>query len=171
MVGEIERTLTELTEAGVRYLVVGGVAVVLQGYLRATADLDLIIGLDQKNVDAALDTFERLGFQPRAPVPLRAFADPEERRRWVEEKNLQVFSLWHARMPGFEIDVFVESPLSFEDAYRRASRATLGASNVTVASIDDLIEMKRVSGRPRDLEDIEALSALQRDTAPVRRNV
>jgi hypothetical protein len=72
MVGEIERLITGLSNAGVRYLIVGGVAVVLHGYLRATADLDLI-GLDRPNVEAALRTFEGMGFQPRAPVPLGAF--------------------------------------------------------------------------------------------------
>ncbi|MCU1348288.1 MAG: hypothetical protein JWO56_1318 [Acidobacteria bacterium] len=162
MVGDIERLLQELSRSGVRYLVVGGVAVVLHGYLRSTADLDLIIGLETPNVEAALATFERLGFQPRAPVPLRAFADADERRRWVEEKNLTVFSLWHSKMPGFEIDIFVESPIPFDDAYGRASWARLGESSVPVAAIDDLVAMKLAADRPRDREDIEALLALRK---------
>jgi hypothetical protein len=56
MVGEIERLITGLSNAGVRYLIVGGVAVVLHGYLRATADLDLIIGLDRpKDIEALVE--------------------------------------------------------------------------------------------------------------------
>jgi predicted nucleotidyltransferase len=161
MTGEIELLLTELTNAGVRYVVVGGVAVVLHGYLRATADLDLVIGLDQPNIEAALDTFKRLGFHPRAPVPLERFADADERRRWIEEKNLQVFSLWNSKMPGFEIDIFVESPMPFEDLYGHAIRANIGAGQVPIASVDDLIEMKRMAGRPRDMEDIESLLRLK----------
>jgi hypothetical protein len=161
MVGEIELLLTKLSEAGVRFVVVGGVAVVLHGYLRATADLDLVIGLDQPNVDAALRTLDDLGFQPLAPVPLHAFADANERKRWIEEKNLQVFSLWHSTMPGFEIDIFVEPPLPFDDLYLRASRAKIGSEDVPIAAIDDLIAMKRATGRPRDVEDIDVLLRLK----------
>jgi hypothetical protein len=43
-----------LERAGVRYLVVGGVAVVLHGYLRTTLDLDLVIQLEPDNLDRAL---------------------------------------------------------------------------------------------------------------------
>jgi predicted nucleotidyltransferase len=161
MVGEIEALLTALSNANVRYVVVGGVAVVLHGYLRATADLDLVIGMDQQNIDAALRTLDRLRFHPRAPVSLRAFADPNERRRWIDEKNLQVFSLWHSQKPGFEIDIFVEPPLPFEDLYEHAVRAKIGSTDVAIAAIDDLIAMKRAAGRPRDVEDIDALQRLK----------
>lgn len=162
MIGEIERLLTQLTEAGVRYLVVGGVAVVLHGYLRATADLDLIVDLEPRNLAITVTVLERLGFRPRPPVALRDFADPEERARWVVEKNLQILSLWHPEMPGFELDLFVKLPFGFDESYARASIARLGTSDVTVASIDDLVAMKRDAGRPRDQEDIDALLALKK---------
>jgi predicted nucleotidyltransferase len=161
MVGPIERLLTGLSDAGVRYLVVGGVAVVLHGYLRATADLDLLIDLDQDNIEKAVAFFESEGFRPRAPVPLLAFCDRAERRRWINEKNLQVFSLWHPSIAGFEIDLFVEEPFPFAEAYARAIRVTLGSSSVTVVSIDDLIAMKRLAGRAKDAEDIDALERLK----------
>jgi len=161
MVADTEFLLTALGEAGVRYVVVGGVAVVLHGYLRATADLDLVLGMDEQNLKAALRTLDGLGFHPRAPVPLAAFADASERRRWINEKNLQVFSLWHSKMPGFEVDIFVEPPLPFDDLYSRALRVDIGKTNVSVASIDDLITMKRTAGRPRDADDIEALLQLK----------
>src|SRR6185295_1661053 len=150
MQGDIESLLTELSRLAVRYLVVGGVAVVLHGFLRATADLDLVLDLDPENLETAVDLLDRLGFRPRAPVPLRAFAEDAERKRWLAEKNLQVFSLWNSRMPGFEVDLFVEPPFDFAEAYARATWAPLGAENVPVVAIDDLIAMKRRAGRPRD---------------------
>jgi hypothetical protein len=73
-----------------------------------------------------------------------------------------VLSLWHPQKPGFEVDLFVREPFSFADAYSRATVARLGASEVTVVSFDDLIEMKRQTGRPADDADIEALVALRR---------
>jgi hypothetical protein len=64
----------------VRYLIVGGVAVVLHGIPRFTADIDLVLALDKANVLAALDALAGLGYWPRAPVPLLDFADPALRR-------------------------------------------------------------------------------------------
>jgi len=54
MVGESEAILDALNQARMRYLVVGGVAVVLHGHLRITADLDLIIHLERDNVLRAM---------------------------------------------------------------------------------------------------------------------
>lgn len=161
MVGDIERLLRALTVAHVRYLVVGGVAVVLHGYLRATADLDLVIDLDPGNIARMIDELTRLGFQPRPPVSLLTFADAEERTRWVAEKNMTVLSLWHPQIAGFEVDVFVQPPFDFEAAYARAAVARLGEVEVTVASIDDLIAMKSSVARAIDAEDIRALQHLK----------
>lgn len=133
----------------------------LHGYLRATADLDLVLAMDALNIEVALRTFERLDFRPRAPVPLRAFADASERKRWIDDKNLQIFSLWRSTTPGFEIDIFVEAPMPFEDLYGRAGRAKIGNAEVPIAAIDDLIAMKRAAGRPIDLEDIDVLLRLK----------
>ncbi|MFL6202931.1 MAG: hypothetical protein ACJ76J_27505 [Thermoanaerobaculia bacterium] len=51
----------------------------LHGYLRTTLDLDLVVQLERDNVERALSALAELGFQPQAPVPLGAFADPEIR--------------------------------------------------------------------------------------------
>jgi len=152
-----------LQDAGVRYLVVGGVAVVLHGHLRFTADLDLIVALDAANVRAAMSTLEALGYRPRAPVPAEQFADPATRRQWIEEKGLAVFSLWSPEHPATEVDIFVEEPFLFEEAYSRATRAEVGGAHITVASIPDLIALKRKVGRPKDIEDIAALEAIEQE--------
>ena len=149
--------------SGVRYLVVGGVAVVLHGTPRFTADLDLVIAFDDDNVRSAIAALEALGYRPRAPVPVSQLADAAIRRTWIEDKGLTVFSLWSPSHPATEVDVFVEEPFPFDEAYRRATRADLGTVVVTVASISDLIELKRRAGRPKDLEDIAALEALERE--------
>ena len=166
MTGEIERLLTELSAAGVRYLVVGGVAVVLHGYARSTSDLDVVIDLEPENVERALRLFENRGFRPRPPVALRSFADAAERHRWIREKNLQVFTLWHPELPFFAVDIFVTEPFPFDEAYQRTARARVGESIVTVASIDDLIAMKRVAGRAQDAMDIEILLELKKPVPP-----
>jgi hypothetical protein len=75
-----------------------------------------------------------------------------------------VLSLWSSAFPLTEIDLFVDPPFPFEVAYRRALRADLGDLAVTVASLTDLIEMKRRAGRPQDLEDVRALEAIARES-------
>jgi hypothetical protein len=146
--------------ANVRYLVVGGVAVVLHGIPRFTADLDLVVALEPPNALAAMTALVALGYQPRAPVQAIQFADPATRRSWIDDKGLVVFSLWSPTHPATEIDVFVEEPFPFDEAYGRAVRADLGSCVVTIASVDDLIELKRRVGRPKDLADIAALEKL-----------
>lgn len=149
-----------LQAAHVRYLVVGGVAVVLHGSPRFTADLDLVIALEEANVRAALAALESLGYRPRAPVPAHQLADPEMRRSWIEDKGLTVFTLWSPGHPATEVDIFVEEPFPFDDAYARAVHADVGTSTVSVVSVADLIALKRRAGRPKDLADISALEAL-----------
>lgn len=160
MRNRIEHVLGALTRAEVRYLVVGGVAVVLHGHLRTTLDLDLILHLDPDNLERALGVFSDLGFQPRAPVPLQAFADPEARMTWAREKNMTVFSLWHPEHQGFAIDLFLQEPFDFDAAYRRALVVPIRGIEATVLSLSDLIEMKEAVGRSEDLIDVKALREL-----------
>lgn len=161
MVGEIEAILDALNQARVRYLIVGGVAVVLHGHLRTTADLDLIINLERDNVLRAMHALGEMQYRPRAPVPPEAFADEARRAEWVREKGMTVFSLWSPAHPTLEIDLFVSEPFEFEAAYSRALRVPLERATATVIALEDLIALKRRAGRPRDQEDIAALEALR----------
>jgi len=158
----IEPVLEALNQARVRFLVVGGVAVVLHGYLRATGDLDLVIQLDEGNLGRALDALAAMGFQPRPPVALRAFADAETRRLWIETKNLQVFSLWHPERTGFEVNLFVEEPFDFDAVWSRRVEVQLANTSAPVISLEDLLVLKRKSGRARDLDDVANLETLTR---------
>jgi hypothetical protein len=149
-----------LNESSVRYLVVGGFAVVAHGHTRFTADIDLVLAMDLSNLERAVDAFSRLGYQPRAPVPIRDFCDEVRRAQWIAEKRLVVFSLWSPSHPLTDIDLFVASPFrNFDDVYGRALRAEV-APGVTATFVgkSDLIKMKRDAGRRKDLEDLRDLS-------------
>jgi len=161
--GDFDLIFDELQRGQVRYLVVGGVAVVLQGHPRFTADLDLVVALDPSNARAAIAALARLGYRPRAPVDGAQFSDPKTRQRWIDEKGLTVFSLWSPAHPATDVDLFVREPFPFDAAFSRATIADLGDVKVPVASIEDLIALKRVAGRPKDLEDIRVLEAIERE--------
>ncbi len=156
----IEQVLAALNTENVRYLVVGGVAVVLHGHLRTTADLDLVVELAPDNARRAISALAKLGFRPRAPVPAEQFMDAEIRRAWLDEKGLTVFSLWSDRLRDIEVDLFVKEPFDFAEVYARAVRVPLDTTTVTVVSLGDLIALKEAAGRPIDVADVEALRAL-----------
>lgn len=147
-----------LEKAGVRYVTVGGVAVILHGYPRLTADIDLVLDLEPSNVRKAIRALLDLGFKPRAPVDAMDFADPEKRRAWVEEKGLMVFTLYQAVAgPPVEVDLFAVAPRDFEDLWNHHEDRL--AEGVTIAIVDKatLIDLKAEVGRPQDLEDISRL--------------
>jgi len=151
-----------LNAAGVRYVVVGGVATVLHGHARLTADIDLVIDLGPDEVRKAIETLTGLGFRARAPVDPLGFADAAIRRDWVEQKGMRVFSLWDPSNPMLEVDLFAEHPIDFEELWGRGEIVKLTHAVARIASIRDLIRLKRLAGRPQDLADIEALELILR---------
>ena len=157
-VRSVEAIVRALNEAQVDYLVVGGLAVNLHGFVRLTQDVDLVIRLTPENAAKGLHVLLNIGYQMSIPETPEAFADAVTRERWRQEKNMIVLKLWsdeHRRTP---IDIFVYEPFSFEVELSRATRLELpSGASAPVVALQALLEMKRVAGRPKDLIDIEEL--------------
>lgn len=156
-----ETIFRRLQEQQVDYLVVGGVAVVLHGAVRMTADLDLMVALDRENLLRFIKVMDEAGFRPRLPVAAEDFAVEETRTKWRDEKGMEVFSFYHPQEMISLVDVFVHEPLPYRELRERADLMKLDDITIPVAAIDDLISLKRQAGRPQDLEDIRALEALR----------
>jgi len=157
----VDAIVGALNAANVRYLVAGGLAVVAHGYVRFTADVDLIVDLEPANVTRAIAALEGLGYRPRAPVAFAEFADPQKRAEWVRDKHLTVFSVHSPRHAMTEIDIFVEPPLDFDAAYRSAVRKDVAPGvAATFVGIEELRRLKQQAGRPQDLLDLEKLASL-----------
>jgi hypothetical protein len=152
--------LAALDRAEVDTVVVGGVAVVLRGHARMTVDLDLALDLAADNVIAVLKVLESAGLVPRLPVPAEQFADADVRRSWVEERNLVAFTLHDVDDPLREVDLLATLPIPFAELREGSDLLDVDGVRVRVASIEHLIRMKRSSGRPQDLADVDALSKL-----------
>jgi hypothetical protein len=159
----LEPIFAALNNAGIRYIVVGGLATVLHGHARLTSDLDMIIDLRPDEAKKAIDVLVGLGFQARAPVSPEEFADPAVRRAWVEQKGMRVFSMWDPKNPMLEIDLFVDHPILFEELWAESEVMPLSDTTARVVSANHLIQLKRLAGRPQDLMDIEALEAIQQE--------
>lgn len=160
-----EPIFAALSQRGGRYVVVGGVAVVLHGHVRLTADLDLVVDLEPEAARRTVEALGSLGLVPRVPVPAVQFADPELRQEWVRTKGMTVFSLYDPRNPLLTVDLFVDPPLPFDELWERAEVMGIGGVEVRVAAISDLVRMKEAVGRPRDLEDVERLREIERERA------
>ena len=157
-----EPLFLHLNQENVRYVVVGGLAVVLHGFARLTGGVDLIVDLQPHEAKNAIRALSVLGLRPRLPVKAMDFADAAVRATWVNDKGMRVFSLWDPQNPMRAIDLFAQHPMDFESLWSRAEEMDIGSTFVRVASLGDLIQLKRLAGRPHDLVDIEALEEIRK---------
>ena len=140
----------------VRYALVGGYAVALQGAVRGTLDVDIIISLSVANYQQTERALKSLGLRPH--LPLRAAQVFEQRRSLTEERNLVAWSFVSMVNPLEVVDVIITFPLE-EDMIDRVT--PLNDVGVNVLKIEHLIAMKKASGRPQDLSDVKALELIQ----------
>ena len=164
---QIAAVVASLDAARVRYLIVGGLAVVAHGYVRATQDLDLVVALDSDNARRATEVFTSLGYRPEAPVGLELFAVEERRAEWRRDKGAMVLPLYHTRDPLARVELFLSEPFDFERCHAVALRVEIAPGTIaTFLGLDDLLAMKRAAGRPQDLADVSELETLHKHVVP-----
>jgi len=164
-IASIKAILHALNHAEIRFLIAGGVAVNIHGYQRLTNDLDLIIQLDRENILNALGALKKLGYQPSIPVTAEDFANPKQRKEWIESKNMQVLPLVSKQHPETTLDIFVHEPFDFDNEYHQAELIELDRNlQVKLITIQTLIDMKNVTGRTRDKDDIQHLQIIAEET-------
>ncbi len=157
----VEAIVAELEQAGVRYLIAGGLAVVAHGHVRFTADIDLLLDPTPTNLVSAVEVLRTLGYVPRVPVPIEAFLDAGQRASWSRDKGMMVLSLGSVQHPATEVDLFLESPIEFVSAYERSLVLEVAPGIAArFISLADLRAMKRAAGRSVDQLDLEALARL-----------
>lgn len=151
-----------LNAAGARYVVVGGLATVLHGYARLTADVDLAVDLAPEEATKMIRALVAKGFRPQVPVVPEEFANPLVREVWLQEKHMLAFSLVDPTNPMRVVDLLLKPEVPFDELLARSQEVMLGRAKVRIAAIDDLIALKRQACRPQDLVDIEQLEAIRR---------
>lgn len=151
-----DELLRRLTERGVDFVVIGGVAAILWGSARNTFDLDISFALDEENLQALGDLLVDLGANLKGvddDVPFVADA-----------RTLRRVELLTLNTAAGELDLLghpAGAP-DYDTLRKRARRMDLGGFNILVSSLDDLIAMKAAAGRAKDLADIEELEAIRR---------
>jgi len=163
---KIAELLQSLADARVDYVLVGGLAVQLHGFLRATVDIDLVLAMNDANLDRFIEVAKRFGLKPVIPVPIDALKNAAQIDQWHREKGMLAFALREPRVGGSVIDVLVRPDISFDTLRSGAVEGKLFGRQVSIASIDDLIGMKRIANRPKDQLDVAALEKIKRGEDP-----
>jgi hypothetical protein len=140
-----------LREFAVRYIVVGGEAVIFHGHARFTGDVDFFYAHDQQNVESL---FRALGAFWGGTVPGIAVAEE------LMEPGLVV----QFGRPPNRIDLLNRiDGVGFEEAWDTRLELSIPAGSKTIPlfmlSLEKLLQNKRASGRPKDLDDVKYLQA------------
>lgn len=148
MLNRLQDVFASLSRHDVRYLVIGGIAVVLHGVPRATFDLDILIDATPDNARRLLQALVDAG------LGTATLTTPDE----VLANEITVFK------DRVRIDVQTSTPgLSFADAWPRRAVMEFRGQPFDVVSRTDLIAAKRAAGRPVDLDDVRQLLASDSD--------
>lgn len=145
-----------LHEAQIRLVVVGGLALGLHGGAQVTEDVDFSFAPEEENLLRLSKPMNRLHPRPLGWPPANPFVVSPAQLRSVRFLNLKT-DLGEINLLSLPAGVD-----SFEGLWERAVEMDLGGFVARVASIDDLIAMKRAAGRPKDERHLMELAALQR---------
>jgi len=147
---ELDVAVAAMVEAGARFVVVGGFAVIANRYVRATEDIDFLVPDDADNDRRVLVALHVLdGVRYRDSEPLR-------------DEHLGGQTHLRATTSAGVIDVMRGGlpPLDFETVAERAMRANYGGVEFLIAGLSSIVGFKRLAGRPRDRNDLEELAEI-----------
>jgi predicted nucleotidyltransferase len=145
----------------VKYVRVGGIAANLLGAMRNTADLDILVEMSDDNLKKIVTILKNQGYRVKHPVDPMKIADRKTRDDWIGKKHMKAFNFYKEDELK-EVDIIIESAVSFEEAKKNVVRIKVDDLTLPVISIDKLIKMKRKTGRAVDKLDIEELKKIKK---------
>lgn len=150
---DLVRLVDALGAEGVRYVIVGGMAMVLHGTTHVTVDSDLAIAGDDENRAAVARAL--------APLDPEPYHLPRGHKVVWDERSIRG-AMVGLRTTAGDVDLRLVLPGvdSFDGLYERSVAVERFGRPIRVASVADLIAMKRVAGRAKDLDHIEELESL-----------
>ncbi len=152
-----DQILRELLDTGVRFVLIGGLAAQVHGSPSLTGDVDICFALDRDNLERLARAVHSLGSVRRElPTGVRAPLDVHALRAG------DVFTLT-TRYGDLDLLAHPDPGLDFEILAQRSIGAEVLGIPVRVASLDDLMAMKRAAGRPKDRIELEILGALREE--------
>lgn len=139
---QFRKFLILLSEHGIEYLLVGGYAVNIYGYNRSTGDMDIWVNRTLENGTKLFEAIEKFGYKTEK----------------LRERNFSEPLVFQIGEPPFQIDILNGIVgVKFEDAYQRRKIIYDEEIEINVIHLDDLKASKLISGRHKDLDDLENL--------------
>lgn len=154
-----DELLLALTGAQVEFVVIGGVAVGVHGFVRATKDLDIVPAPDQDNLERLARLLRSIDAQQ---VGVGDFSpnefpyDPTDPAHLAHRANFRL----ETNLGALDVMQWVEginSDLAYSELALHAFPVTFRNTEIRVCGLGHLLAMKRAAGRPQDLEDLKRL--------------
>ena len=143
MNSDLIELLRHMDESGVRFLVVGGYAVIHHTEPRYTKDIDLLVSTDAKNAQRVFNVLKNFG-APLEGLTAESFQDDNSFFMMGRDPN--------------RIDILMGIPgIDFEAAWQNRDVSELRGIKLNFIGLDDLITAKTAAGRDQDLIDVKAL--------------
>lgn len=125
----------------------------LHGMVRATMDIDFVLSLRQADFELAEKALGSIGLKSR--LPIRAQDVIKMRKEYIENRNLIAWSFVDYQNPSRQVDILITRDLKDLELVK----ISVGGRKIPVASLGELLRMKKEAGRPQDLIDIENIKA------------
>jgi hypothetical protein len=144
MNSDFKELLSIFARSQVKFLVIGGYAVIRYTEPRYTKDLDLWVSTERANAHAVFQALQQFG------APLTGM---------TEDDFAYEGYFYQMGRPPVRVDILMSvSGLTFDEAWNNRVEIEIDGLTIPFISRDDLIKTKLASGRPQDLIDAEALS-------------
>ena len=132
-----------LNKNNVRYIVIGGYAVVYHGYVRSTNDIDVWIDISEDNIRNLLKALEEFGFSSLK----------------LKKEDFSPNQITQLGYPPNRIDLITTpAGIDFDTCYQEKEQVTIDNMTMNIIDLHNLIKTKKASNRTRDLADIEELT-------------
>ena len=153
---DFEGVLRRLVESNVRFVLIGGLAMIAHGAANLTTDIDCLYARNLSNIENVVRALRTV--HPKLRTPHEPISMP-----WDADFFKNVLNVTLSTDLG-PVDLLAEAPGidGFEELWTRSEEMLLFGLSVRVASIDDLLKMKLATGRPKDKEHALQLQALKR---------
>ena len=132
-----------LNKNNVRYIIIGGYAVVYHGYVRSTNDIDIWIDIREDNIKNVLNALDDFGFSSLN----------------LKEEDFSPNQIIQLGYPPNRINLITTpAGIDFDTCYQSREQVTIDKMLINIVNLENLLKLKKASNRTRDLADIEELT-------------